>query len=285
MRNIDSVVLAVTMAVVAALNSCSDSGSPTAPVFPDFQYPLQLGMSWTYAIRWAVYMTPLDGTTPVDSVITLLRSEVRSDRHEELMGRGQLVVLREDLSGADRTWWGETLVRNQTKGLYQYAYRGMSFRVLPKASRHSLIPASFTGAKPRFLPIGLLPVNIKPTITSSDSLYVEDEPVRVLAYPLRPGDNWIYREDDDFRIHRRVTGTDTVDTPAGQFICAVIEHLYDTDGDGQWEKNIQIVDYVAEIGLVKREVKMLSTWTGGSGEVLGATSSIETSVLVQPLLN
>lgn len=284
MRYVESVISAVVVAVVVSLNGCSDSSSPTAPVFPDYQYPLQLGASWTYDIRWAVYMTPLDSTSPVDSVITLLRSEVRSDRHEELMGSGQLVVLREELSSADRTWWGEALVRNQAKGLYQYAYRGMSFRVLPKASRHSLMQASLTGAKPRFLPIGLLPVNVTRTIASSDSLYVEDEPVRVLAYPLRPGDSWIYRDDDDFRILRRVTGTDTVDTPAGQFVCAVIEHLYDTDGDGQWEINIQIVDYVAEIGLVKREVTVFMPWRGGSGEILGTTSSIETSVLVQTLL-
>lgn len=284
MRYIESGISAVVVAVVVSLYGCSDSSSPTAPVFPDYQYPLQLGVSWTYDIRWAVYMTPLGSSAPVDSIITLLRSEVRSDRHEELMNSGQLVVLREELSSADRTWWGEALVQNQANGLYQYAYRGVSFRVLPKASRHSLIQANLTGAKPRFPPIGLLPVNVTRTIASSDSLYVIDEPIRVLAYPLRLGDSWTYMDNNDFRILRRVTGTDTVDTPAGQFVCAIIEHLFDTDGDGQWDIDIQIVDYIAEIGLVKREVKMFSSWTGGSGELLGSTRGIETAVLAQILL-
>ncbi len=279
-------VLVVVLGVVPILNGCSSSGSPTTPIFPDFQYPLELGISWAYDIRWAVYMTPSDSASPVDSFVTSFRSEVRCDRYEELEGRGQLVVLEENLSSTDETYWGEVLLRNETKGLFQYAYRGTSFRATPKTGRKNLTLTNLIAAIPSCLPIGPLSVNVALTGASSNTLYVEEKPVLLLAYPLRLRDSWRYRENDAFRIHRRVTGIDTVNTPAGQYVCAVIEYLYDFDSDGQWEEDFQLVDYIAEIGLVKRELKVLNElWTGDSGETLGTINSIEIALLVQPPLN
>lgn len=79
-----------------------------------------------------------------------------------------------------------------------------------------------------------------------------------LRFPLEVGATWALWPIDDGRLYprirRAVIGYRDVETPAGEFTCAMVVWNWDVDNDGEDERFIHAVDYVADIGLVKRTI-------------------------------
>ncbi|NIP42944.1 MAG: hypothetical protein GWO41_17650, partial [candidate division Zixibacteria bacterium] len=67
----------------------------------------------------------------------------------------------------------------------------------------------------------------------------------VLVYPLDLGMHWPYRDwpQDIFHIEKQIIGWETVQVPAGDFDCFVVEWLYDRDFDDNYRDDIQVLDY------------------------------------------
>ena len=119
--------------------------------------------------------------------------------------------------------------------------------------------------------------------TFPDSIYHENPPLKVLPYPIGRGLRWEYRSiENEFRIDKRVTGRETITCPAGVYECYKVQWLYDYDGDGEWNSDLQAFDYISESGLIKRSFTFVDMdWTDASGESLGTCDSIDKYLLVE----
>ena len=84
---------------------------------------------------------------------------------------------------------------------------------------------------------------------------VRSEPRVVLAYPAEVGREWVHYDFTGvgfpLRSLRRIEGEATVETPAGSFPCLVVRTTVEFAGVPQ---SVDWVDYVAEVGLVLREM-------------------------------
>jgi hypothetical protein len=100
---------------------------------------------------------------------------------------------------------------------------------------------------------------------------LEDPPVKSLQYPLTIGSQWTRRTTGNpWRIDKQVTGQEQITVPAGEFDAFQIKWLYDLDADGNWDEEVTYVDYVADVGLVKRVIsisgiEITSPWGDSAG--------------------
>ena len=83
--------------------------------------------------------------------------------------------------------------------------------------------------------------------------FVEDPPGLVLKYPLAVGKMWIYK-NYPWRIGRQVVSKETVAVQAGTFECFKIRTLWDFEGDGFWDEDVDGYDYISTngVGLIRR---------------------------------
>ncbi|MCD6250225.1 MAG: hypothetical protein J7J98_07855 [candidate division Zixibacteria bacterium] len=91
---------------------------------------------------------------------------------------------------------------------------------------------------------------------SPRELIVEDPPKLGLEYPISIGAEWVFREDDPWRIEKQIHDFEIISVPAGNFGCFVVSWLEDTNNDGSFNDNLVFLDYIAEEGLVRRSILM-----------------------------
>ncbi len=88
----------------------------------------------------------------------------------------------------------------------------------------------------------------------SDSITLETPPFLCVKYPLSSGSEWLTTSPPTvWPIGKKVLGCVDIQVPAGTFACAHILWRYDVDTNGVWDTNIEMHDYISQIGLVKRE--------------------------------
>jgi hypothetical protein len=151
--------------------------------------------------------------------------------------------------------------RNESDGLYQYGY------IVRTSTNVDPSPPRFENhRKIRFK--GFLfddPKNISEffisqpcSIIERDSIVLEVPPIRTLAYPFEFGTEWDMRAaGEPFRIGRKIRGKLLTGTPAGTFLCWLIDYRWDIDDDGIWDQDMSGADFISEeIGLVRREFHM-----------------------------
>ncbi len=99
----------------------------------------------------------------------------------------------------------------------------------------------------------------------------EYPPVLSLKYPLQIGQRWTYREPGNpFAIDKLVSFDETLTTGAGTFECLRVQWLHDLDADGSWDGDIDFRDWIAEEGLIRREIIVREVLrTDVNGEVVG----------------
>ena len=110
-----------------------------------------------------------------------------------------------------------------------------------------------------------------------DSLIIENPPVLTLVYPPELGFQWLVKDaGNPWRIDKKIIAKETVQVPAGEFVCYKIQHLHDLDGDGKWDEDLFLFDFVSSEGLVKRTAEFKnSKATNEIGEIIGSFDSIE----------
>lgn len=228
--------LAVYSAMLGLFVSCS---SPTEPKLGDFRYPVNVGNEWTYQ-----YTYDEPGTKAAVEYFSLRVTEaVAADSvFRVCVYHGQ-------------EWAGhceeQQLYYNRDDGLYvDNVSAGVAF-IAPKSvapeQAVSIGGHSFASVGEMFRYLaGAGPLSGPPL--ASD----ENGPECTLAYPLKVGSQWTYNDhafEGSTVIEKKIAGEEKVTVPAGVFRCYRVEWIYTGA-----ISSIRIIDHIAPIGLVRREV-------------------------------
>ena len=148
---------------------------------------------------------------------------------------------------------GEVYLRNHDDGLYCYGYYGNT-EIAPLKPAGSVL---FEFGGKSYASAQELCTAITGSVLLSGLAQAQNEyeipPLRSIAYPPEEDYQWNYREvDNPWLIDKRYLEPQEVQTPAGTFQCYVISWLYDRDADGVWDDDIELYDYISDIGLVRR---------------------------------
>lgn len=240
---------------LAVIFRCSEN-KPTRFKEGDFAYPLKVGHTWEYARESSTFNFRSHATDTIRSDTTTF-----SNVFMEIVGIDTLrdsistYVFYEQLTDMEnRTSKSWSYYNSQDDGLYFVAYKDPGY-VIPK----SMAKKRFYFKERYFSEIWEITSLVEKEILSTnqrlDSLYYEDPPLKSLHYPLKTGSQWVYREgQDSWRIEKKVSGKEKVRVPAGEFICYKLQWLFDMNGDGEWEDDIEFFDFVCPQGLIRREI-------------------------------
>jgi hypothetical protein len=236
---------------------CSDNGvSPTDA--GDVTYPLSEGNSWVYESQFLDVLGLVLDRVVLDTVDVHYNLEIASwDTLADSLACFRFVETAEVDSIQYIT--SETYYGSEEDGLYCYAYRpgdwiGFAVGVTPRPVARPLVlfrgmPLSEVRRTLSRLACGLT------SPSQEDTLIFEDPPVRALAYPLRFGSQWVYRQPDEpWAIDKRVVDRESIVVPAGRYKCYAVRWLIDFGDDGQWDDDIDWVDHYSGVGLVRRSL-------------------------------
>jgi len=256
----------VALLIPVFLFGCTkDSSGPGIPA--QETYPVAVGNSWTYA-RTAMLTNfrPKDPTvtyTPDTVSATASVLVTRQLKLPSLSGGDSITVAEFEKSEYLQGTWQTYSVGYQYFELTQEAmllhgYRspGPGSLVGPsaprRAIRYTVNGHTFTSLEElsAFLTAPLQALNV-------DSLVREDPPARVLQFPLQRGATWTYKQQP-WRIGKEVTGETSLSLNGVVYFCAEIRWLYDMNGDGKWDDDISILDYVSPEGSIVRHMEVLN---------------------------
>ena len=195
------------------------------PIFPqNFIFPLETGNSWGYETQ--ITFSSAD-TNYTEFIISFMKIS-----GEETLSNSAItkIVYYKDSSINGSIFENTQYYSNQSDGLYLHAYiLGSGPRVFLKAANHY-----------KYLFHGKLYDNINEIkfkvfngffnfgINRYDSLIIEQVPLKTIAYPIRIGDEWVYRSTGNpFGINKKVSGKELIETPAGKFQCIKVEFFHD----------------------------------------------------------
>lgn len=215
-----------------------------------YPYPLNPGNSWEFHRNFKMYTYP--DSTELDSII----GKISGTDSVAMMVSGY-ATLRDSISTIKllQESWQDTLI---TIGEYHYQTRDTGlFMIAYQNTYHFPLPKTTLG---REYPAGpLIPGHIIKLFNENlsyphkrvinNGLYFEEPPVYVLKYPLEKGVSWTYRYDP-FQIDKKVVKDTTISVPAGRFHCSQIRYIY-----FDWDIEIYIDDFIADIGLVLRKIE------------------------------
>ena len=220
-----------------------------------YMYPLKVGNSWTYD-GYSVLTDCVNGGSgyyPNDSVSRRATVAVVDNT---LLFEGYNVF---KIAEYDGVFLGErpaiSYYSNRPDGLYYLDGIGV---VTPKQSTE-MLPVAFNGY--RFESIQALTnaligsLSQRPEYGQRSSQ--EPYPLLSLKYPVQIGDQWTFRSaGNPWRIDKRINGIISVKTESGEFDCWEVEWLYQFDENEEWQSQISIVDYISDIGLIKRMIRI-----------------------------
>ncbi len=256
----------------------------TSPIWkftttPSFVFPLEISHQWSYVRKHYSYNfdpPSIVNELPQYFLDTLYATGFTEiERLDTLLDTVETYVFHTIYRENSFPSESYTFRNNTADGFYTYAYTypvwvgppkieppshyllfdGMKFRNVRELSRFFHAPPNFLAANPQ------------------DSITYESPPVRDLAYPLEVGTTWFYRRKNDvssWDMKKEVVSIDTLQVPAGSFVCFKIRWYWDIDDDGEWDTNIEGYDYFCSVGIVKRVFLFYDiTLTGDSSTPLG----------------
>ncbi len=218
-----------------------------------FIYPLKEGNRWIYSR--VVIITDTSGESPDTTENSTCTVEALDGEHVVI--GVETMNLRVTLPHPDGDRVTDNWYANHSDGLFAYAYRnaGGAF-VQPSPS----YPEDKSGYYKNGVEISSLLGRLDliahhPELSGTDgnSITYEEPPLQAILYPLTPGIEWTYRPfRDPLLIDKRTEDPELCSVPAGIFQCHVIRFLYDFDEDGEYEDDIYVLDWIGDIGLVRR---------------------------------
>lgn len=246
-------ILSLAVGSVLIATGC-DSDRPNKPVD---SYPMTIGTTWDYSGVIFTINVESDSTAPINADTTHFESTVEIVRVATLFDSVQTYVFHGTLvQESQSTFHADHYYNVLEDGLYYYAYtRPPNSRAMPKliSSRPFVFQGRRFGSVREVFAAFSTPVRIAGQ--HDDTLTYENPPLRSLAYPLKVGSEWTYRNPSEpWHIAKRVTAFGATDVPAGSFQCYTVQWLLDVDGDGVWDGDIDLFDSISDIGLVKRSM-------------------------------
>ena len=269
------------------LFSCNKDDNPIAEKGNDlFIYPLKVGNSWGYNRHFATFnyrpLDSLDYPRYDDSVHYYSKIAVEVVRKETILNSVETFVIRSiETSLSTQSFWSEHYYKNQSDGLYLYAYNmyGSGGNGLPKLAGINKVVLNgkeFNSVSEVFQSLDIiLP---KTYSVYSDSINYEDPPKKIINYPLETNVIWIFRPPNQpFAFSKRLLGEEPIDYDSQKIQCYKVEWLYDIDGNNEWDENISVIDFISDKGLMKRKlfVKDLVITTSESPDGNGYFDSAE----------
>ncbi|UCC43719.1 MAG: fibronectin type III domain-containing protein [Candidatus Zixiibacteriota bacterium] len=246
-------------------------------------YPVAVGNRWEYTGIMYADSLDLDGppsepiqtlidTIDWSSVVEVMSGDTLRDTLATFRFREQVTeetnVLPESFS------W----MANAGSGFWAYAYKGLAAKGTPV--RPMAVNILFNGEL--FSSVYELRERIlNCTIAGSagDTTFW-DPPALSLKYPLAVDSQWTYRpEGSPWRMDKRAVGTVEVQTAAGTFNCYRIQRLYDIDDGGSWDEDISGYDYVADVGLIKRTLRITLLLVNVYADTVGTYDFVDECIL------
>lgn len=256
--------------VIAHLDTTDSASSPVwrFTTRSTFVFPLAVGNTWQYSRMFYAHNFDPDSLAYLgfDTVVGNKTTEI--ERIDTLLGSQETYVFHTVWTESGSSGDGYSYRNNTSDGLYIYAYQFGGGVGPPKVALREGTYLLFKGM--RFSSISELLdwVHSRMDITMnvgrlvvSDSIRYENPPVRDLAYPLEVGQRWVYRDStadgDPWKMGKEVVGIENVTTPAITADCFKIRWYWDLDDNGLWDPDIVAYDYLAAIGVLKRQYELI----------------------------
>jgi hypothetical protein len=243
--------------------SCSQD-NPTGPSSEKFRYPLQIGNEWHYDRQVSLTYDVKSGVRLPE--ITTSSVRVVAAGETVLFDSLTTIKLEENGSNATGGWANSSFYQNKADGLYLIS-GAVEPLALPKTTKRN----------DKF---GIVAPGIY-SFSKENTIFFSENARRVLQYPLKPGTEWTYAEQNKpRRMNKKVIGTADITTRAGTFKTVKIQWIVDFDGDGQFDNSVEFFDYIADEGLVKRSflIKNLPVLDDDGGNI-GSYDYLDESLL------
>ncbi len=233
----------------------------------EFIYPLSIGNSWEYQREWIQYLyTDTLETKQYDDTLTyssqlsvsIPRKLTLKDSIETYEMIATEILDTSTFNPVQNQATGVQYYKNNSNGLFIYAYQAGGPLVLPKSQKRQCI--CFKGLEfNSYRQLSDYVQSLTPvTQFLDDSIRFEEPPVKILPYPLKAGKRWTYRATNDpWRMDKLVEKKKEVELAIGTFDCYEVKFIYDMDNDGEWDDDIWITDYISAQGLILREITVL----------------------------
>lgn len=262
------------------LSNCT-SHAPTGWKAEYNWYPLSVGNLWSYrGFLQAVNLRP-DSLEP-RFPLTETRSYVEVESTTTLPNDSVAYCLREEYNDdIQYLFWyiGFNYFKNQKDGLYHYAY----YYDTPAPPYIATLSPSIYFAGQYFRSLAEVSLWVRtqlhPRASSPDQVILYDQPLKSIQYPLRLKSSWLYN-DEPWTIEKIVVDRKKIEVSAGEFWCYQIQWLFDINGDGIWDEEIEFNDYVSDIGIVKRTIVYRDLiWIDEYGNEVGIFDLVEENSL------
>jgi hypothetical protein len=243
--------------IIVILGGCGDKSGNL--VIGDFAYPLHVGQVWRYVgMEYTSFFQP----ESLAATYTTNYGIVSAVEVKEQTVVGDTIPvyalkMTETITG-QATSYSWDYFNNRPGGLYSFAYShpsgsgGMEPRKLTRDECqyrfHGHVFASISEL------FRFIESPSQKQALGSDSITLETPPFLCVKYPFSSGSEWLTTSPPTvWPIGKKVLGRVDIQVPAGTFACAHILWRYDVDTNGVWDTNIEMHDYISQIGLVKRE--------------------------------
>ena len=224
--------------IIFMILGCGNPSGPTVNPFESFTYPLEVGNIWTY--ETATYFSNFIPDTAELLFPDIQKGSISievTDFDSVQIGIELFILqsvtydsLTQDLDSA------VFLFNNEPDGLYEFANSGGNLAV----------PISQPPAIKNLLDY----YTHKKQAPSHRSSILIDQPKQSLKFPIRIKSQWMFLDPESnlFGIDKKVISYRFLDTKIGKEFCFVVEWIYD------FEKEISVLDYFSEKGLLKRTI-------------------------------
>ncbi len=248
--------------------------------FPDkFDYPLKIGNTWKHERVFEHFNFRPDSIRNIFPVVKYVNNSiVEVIKDTTLQDSLPCVIVQQIFFDEEQELLSWGYYANKTDGLYEYGYKHAIGNIIMPKERNEI---NFIISGIHFRKIRdasdyfakYLPVYKN----QNDSLIYWEQHRKVLTYPPQIGDEWLFHQGIPFTIHKKILGTESVSTQAGDYDCYKIEWLYESN----FSENITFYDYVCEKGLIKRSILFTDVVVRSpeSPEGLGLVDTRDESVL------
>jgi len=225
--------------IVVLLTGCEEDRFPEQIN----SFPMEVGTEWTYERNLLVYTYESDSSEIIkntDTIHNMIRHSVEKDT--VMNDTAMLKVFVTEIEGYENK--PRHYMYIDKAGLRCYAYRDpVGIIVMAKKSAPLFNPAYHSP--------GIL--GSYPAVAEAGQIVLEDPPTLHLRFPLREGTTWTYRAPEGFnrwQIDKKVTGKEAIIINGEEFLCFRISYIY----MNSIFEGLELTDWIAEEGLIKREV-------------------------------
>jgi hypothetical protein len=214
----------------------------------DFKFPLKVGNSWNYDYYVTINYDSMAEANGCNDSIYYYKQNLDIISYEKITHDSIPVYNFYSSDEKSDECFTNSYYNNSGDSLICYGYYHAGTGLDPKETNKKL-NFIFAGRKfdnPKDILSWIEEGLPNQVYSKEDSIYYD--PVTVFKYPFELCNEWVYRQYYPFRMTKKVSGREYIDTEAGSFNCWKVEYVY---YDSLFE-NVSYYDHISEIGMVKR---------------------------------